>query len=100
MTFTREYDKVIAIMDSLEEKADKLREKMEEIEDRACERDRDMTEKEQEKYDALEEKVWKIEEWRTEECLQALQNRQSFNSDWIKDYAEDIISELQRELKA
>lgn len=41
-----------------------------------------------------------IEEWRTEECLQALQNRQSFNSDWIKDYAEDIISELQRELKA
>ena len=40
-----------------------------------------------------------IEEWRTESCLQALKNR-SYNSDWIRNYANEIISELQRELNA
>lgn len=38
-----------------------------------------------------------IEEWRTKECLQALENR-TFNSDWIGDYAAAVKNELKEEL--
>lgn len=38
-----------------------------------------------------------IEEWRTRECLQALENS-TFNSSWIGDYAETVKNELIEEL--
>ena len=42
-------------MEKLEAKIEALQEKQEAIEERACEHDRDMTEKEQERYEALDE---------------------------------------------
>lgn len=38
------------------------------------------------------------EEWRTRECLKALQNA-TYQSDWIKEYAYMVEKELKQELK-
>ncbi len=38
-----------------------------------------------------------IEKWRTKECLEAMQNT-TFGSDWIKEYADQVITELKNEL--
>ena len=39
-----------------------------------------------------------IEEWRTKECLDALE-RTELTSQWIKEYANSVINELKEELK-
>ena len=47
--------------------------------------------------EAQEAAIMVVERWRTKECLDALQTAH-FSSPWIKEYADNIISELIKEL--
>ena len=38
-----------------------------------------------------------VEKWRTKECLEALLNT-TFGSDWVKEYAMQVVEELKEEL--
>jgi len=40
-----------------------------------------------------------IEQWRTRNCLIAIETAPSFNSSWLCDYAKQIESELNEELR-
>lgn len=46
---------------------------------------------------AQESALMVIEEWRTKECLDAIKTS-NFEFSWIKDYAQKIVSELEKEL--
>ena len=41
-----------------------------------------------------------IEQWRTQNCLTAIETAPAFSSSWIRDYAEQIKSELKEELQS
>lgn len=56
------YDKIQAIYESLDDLIGELEEKRDAIEEKAIDRDRDMTEKEQERYDEIDEQISAIEE--------------------------------------
>ena len=57
MKMNRYSNKLQEIYDALDEFIGTLEEKRDAIEDKACEHDRDMTEREQERYDALDEQI-------------------------------------------
>ena len=48
---------------------------------------------------AQEAALMVIEEWRTSNCLTALETAPTFTSSWIRDYAEQIKSELVEEIR-
>lgn len=56
------YDKIQATYEALDELIGELEEQRDAIEERAIDRDRDMTEKEQERYDAIDEQIDAVEE--------------------------------------
>lgn len=58
------HDKIQAIYDSLDDLIGELEETRDAIEEKAIDRDRDMTEKEQECYDEIDEQIRTIEECR------------------------------------
>ena len=39
-----------------------------------------------------------VEKWRTKECLEAMCNT-TYGSDWVKEYAMQVIEELKNELE-
>lgn len=59
---TKQYLHLEAIKDQLDEIIGQLEEKRDAIEERALDRDRDMTEREQERYDALDNQIVCIQE--------------------------------------
>lgn len=54
------YTKIESIRDDIDNYIGELEEKRDAIEDRAIERDREMTEKEQERYDKLDAKIYAL----------------------------------------
>ena len=58
------YEKIQAIYESLDDLIGELKEARDAIEEKAIDRDRDMTEKEQECYDEIDEQISTIEECR------------------------------------
>lgn len=69
-------NKLAIIRDDLMGLKDSFEEKMEAIEDRAAEHDRDMTEKEEERYEALDDKAQDLDEIidTIEEAIESLCN--------------------------
>lgn len=61
MKLTKYYDRINAIYESLDDLIGELEETRDAIEDKAIERDRDMTEKEQERYEEIDEQIQAIE---------------------------------------
>lgn len=61
MKITKYYDKINAIYESLDDLIGELEETRDAIEDKAIDRGRDMTEKEQERYDEIDEQIQAIE---------------------------------------
>lgn len=56
------YNKIQAAYEALDDLIGELEETRDAIEEKALDRDRDMTEKEQERYDAIDEQISAIEE--------------------------------------
>lgn len=61
MKLTKYYDRINTIYESLDDLIGELEETRDAIEDKAIERGRDMTEKEQERYEEIDEQIQAIE---------------------------------------
>ena len=73
MKLNNVYNKIQAIYESLDELIGELEEKRDAIEEKAIDRDRDMTEKEQERYDAIDE-----------QSMQSKNARITLNTQWAQ----------------
>lgn len=80
MTKLNKYnDKLVAIYEELDDLIGKLEEKRDAIEDRAIEKDRDMTDAEQERYEAIDEQIDAIRE-----CMDNIESAWDAIGDYVE----------------
>lgn len=80
MKLTKYYNKLLDMAEDLESKVEYLESLRDSIEEKANDKDRDMTEREQERYDFFDEEVYAIQE-----CIEYLYNAR----DSIEEYSEE-----------